>query len=366
MADFLDILHSDHDDVTKYHRLHQLNLLGHELEQCIDQAPSGTWKIAFQVMLLEYNLNHGVFQVTNLISILTGHSLLINFNTINSNSGGALSNTKGVWSWTGAGASAPTSSATNSAASANTDLEPQDDGNSNSPELLMIIKFKANDLLTDYYHLVRANHTDYVSHGKYRIIELVNKKIILLNNFGSSNDKNNLLVQMIKVPLIHKISELLIVSGYDFRRQDLFNYINDNFLIPYEVTFQPETSRLFNMNLKNKELVTLPMLQEFLNNCNFRLLADLTLDVLVENLLEVNLNVMAKFYKSIYVSNILALLKLGDFKVDLLMVSKMIVSNNLPSSTKIDQINGLLIFPSQTINPFNDTLKLVDYISNKV
>lgn len=350
----LEVLDSRQEDVDKYRKIQTLQLSEDELQLAIESELINDmhedWLVVLKVMLLECKLeSNNLAHLEELVGQLTEITLLMNFNLGTAGAGATSGTNSG--STTSVAAAAVTTTTTNPAAGTSSGT---------SADLKLIVKCKLNDLMTDYQYLVN------VKNHNYKIIELINKKIILLNNISHYNNCT-FMNHIVKVPLIVKIIELLVISEYDFRRLDLFTFINDNFLVPESIELTPDTRNLFFVYIINKEIVTWPMLQQFLENCHCRLLSRLHVYTLVENLVQNDLHILSRFYKSVYLSNLPLLFNLTDeFTINPLMISNMIINNNLPSGTKIDQVNGILVFPTQVVNSFNDTLKFVNLVSNKV
>ncbi|EGV65760.1 hypothetical protein PSN45_003450 [Yamadazyma tenuis] len=220
------------------------------------------------------------------------------------------------------------------------------------PHLFKIVKFKHVDLNSDYQILFN------VISKNYKLVELVNKKIVLLTIKDYSGiDKS------FKEELVSKTIDLLIVSPYDFRKVDLVkfisSYVNEHGL---DVKLSPLTEELFLM-LTTNNIVNIEKFRKYTEQAPTKVIQHLDARQISANLVENSLFVLSNFYKSIYFSK---LSKLLGVEVDHIVISKMIVNNNLPLNTKIDQVNEVLTFPDSTTNTFVETLNMVQHISNKL
>lgn len=205
---------------------------------------------------------------------------------------------------------------------------------------VVLIKLKYNDLWTDYQYLIRSLTKN------YKFIDLINKKLVLVNNIDDENLKNELFL---------KITQYLIISNYDFRKVNLFQYVKS-----LELPLDTITAELLDLNL-NQKFIKLSHFKQFLDNCH-GIIKYLDYNKLIEFHIENNISILPNYYKSISMTKLETMftLKLNYERI----ISEMIINDNLPFGTKINQTNQMVIFPMNNTNNLRKILTSVDTLSN--
>ncbi|CUM66085.1 uncharacterized protein PRCAT00003739001 [Priceomyces carsonii] len=211
----------------------------------------------------------------------------------------------------------------------------------NSEEYLKaFIKVKYHDIYGDY-QLITGLYYD-------SIIDCVNKKVLLANSIQSNFDQ---LLNQINL----KSLELLIISGYDFRKDIVLDFLDKS--VDWNGV-NDVTKRIYEL-ITNKRLVSIELFDSFLKNIQFAVfIRRLNYDDLVKNVLENNIFNLSKYYKAINISKVSFLLN-ADRKIEDLII-EMIISNKLPPNSKIDQAQNLLLFGDTRIN--NDLNSLNNHV----
>lgn len=187
---------------------------------------------------------------------------------------------------------------------------------SNDAVLNEFIKLKYQDIHSDYLLLNLINQN--------KIIELINKKLTLVNSAPDN----------MKIELIEKIIELLVILKYDFRKAEILKFIH-KLKQSFNIHFQDE---LF-LKLLNKDFIHINEFESFLAAVKTKWILKLPKSKLIENLIQTNLSVLPLSYKSIKLQNIN---RLFGVEVDESIISKMISDDNL--NGKINQLNQCLVF----------------------
>lgn len=215
----------------------------------------------------------------------------------------------------------------------------------------MYVKVRFNDLYGDYQFLVKGEGD--------KILELINKKTLLLNTIPSSYEK-------LRNMLNHKLLQLIIISRYDFRKANLASFVHEN--SNYD-NIDPLSKELFTMVLSQKIIPLLKydqFLQQIDRKSAIRKISNLTLH---NNLLENNIYNLSNYYKSIRISRIYKILEWESNEAIEQTIFKMILSDRLPPNTKIDQEKDLLIFGNtlnEDYNPLNTHIKEISELLNNL
>lgn len=222
----------------------------------------------------------------------------------------------------------------------------------NGPEeLAKLVRFKFSDVNHDYQLLFNTIN-------RYRIFELVNKKIVLL----ASKEYSDIDIYF-KNKLVMKTIDYLNVSNYDFRKLEMIkfvsNYIVDNALY---LDLSPDTTKILTMFSTNL-IIDNNAFESYLAQASTKIIHALDHRKLKENMVENNLVIVSTCYKSVYMSKLTALMGM-EVLYDTL--SRMIVSNNLPLNTKIDRVRGVLVFPEESVDTYGGVFNMVQQISNKL
>lgn len=190
---------------------------------------------------------------------------------------------------------------------------------------LNYIKIKFQDLYSDWQLLVNDEKLD-------KIIELMNKKVLLIknNNFDFINQQ-----------LYYKIYYLLVISPPDFRKSHIVTFLDNCATIDFS------QYSLFKL-IKRNQLISRELYLEFLSNQLTGLYATLfpkfDEPLLLKNLVENNLICLTRYYQSIHFDKIYQLLQISQ-NVDLpALITSMIIANKFPQNCKIDGLNNVVIF----------------------
>ncbi|CAK7893056.1 hypothetical protein CAAN1_08S03136 [[Candida] anglica] len=249
-------------------------------------------------------------------------------------------------------------------------LLPKNSTNTTSNSDLTYLKLKYDDLYTDFQLLYPPKYMD-----------LVNKKLILLNNMHN-NQQNILewtpeLLQLV-VDIYHKTTECLLLTGNEFLKNNILQHLqkilNENDPISHEFnkSISPTTSFFFDRNIR-KQCVSWQQFEEFLRHAHTPWIRKLALKqplphTLLCNQLENNISLLSKYYLNISLSKIKSLFEVPD-SIDIEdLVATMVIKDKLPPHSQIDQIKSVLYFGGDTevYNPENQHVKdiclLVDEI----
>lgn len=214
---------------------------------------------------------------------------------------------------------------------------------------LLYLKIKYNDVLTDYQYLFAPTVDE------YKFIDFINKKLMIINSLPDEVEIQEL-VNEIKIKII--IAALL--CGNDFRKRNIFNYIiESNFDIE-----KASIKNYFALSLSNK-FIPFKLFEEFLHDVKdacviFNRLSNKSF--LINNYLENNISLLPNYYDSIYLSRINGLFhNIGLNELEDL-IQQMITNNKLPPQTRIDQINGILLFN----NDLNNSNKSFGMLNNHI
>lgn len=234
-------------------------------------------------------------------------------------------------------------------------------GSNNGGQDLLYLRIKYNDVLTDYQYLFAADVDE------YKFIEFINKKLMIINSLSTENlgDEIQEFVNEIKVKIV--IAALL--CGNDFRKRPIFNFIIDS---GYELE-KPSMKHYLDLSMSNK-FIPFKLFEEFLHDVKqicvvFNRLSNNTF--LINNYMENNISLLPNYYDSIYLTRInelfhdIGLNELED------LIQQMITNNKLPPLSRIDQINGILLFDGndnskKSFNLLNNHIKDVGEIINNI
>lgn len=214
---------------------------------------------------------------------------------------------------------------------------------------LPLLRIKYLDLLTDYQFLFSPGVRD------LKLIDLVTKKI----NFLAADDDSLPLVRDIQL----KMLVFYLLCGSDFRKKNIHKYLSDEDVFSRD--FPPAIQNYVVCCLTGGFIPTeaYDLLIGHLNeSVEFRAIYSRHCDQLKENFVETNLEKLPKYYKSITLTRINSLLLGGDSSVDIEdLLFRMITSKKFSSTTKIDQLEGIVEFgdPVVKYDAFNSHIKKV-------
>lgn len=226
---------------------------------------------------------------------------------------------------------------------------------------LLYLRIKYNDILTDYNYLLNP------SISEYKFIELINKKLIILNNVSidliNSENSINWFVQTIR----YKILINALLSGTDFRKKNTLKYLIDsNFDIDKD-----SIKSYFELTYNNK-FIPFKLFEKFLEEIKeldpvYAKIIKTNRSQLINNYLENNINKLSNYYESIYLSKISELFyDIGTENIEDL-IQQMIIKNKLPLGSSIDQINELVIFNNKLdVKPFDKINNHIKGVNNLV
>lgn len=221
------------------------------------------------------------------------------------------------------------------------------------------VKLKYHDLLTDYQFF-------YGPERELRSMDLVNKKLNALTWISEFDHP-------IVADLQLKILLFYLMSGADFRKRNVKQYLLE------EQIFQKsygEAIDSYKEAYVKRPLTNPRLFHAFLEATSqidglFHFVCSKYPTQLLENFLNVNISKLPQYFTSVHVERIYQLLLEGKQEVDIEdIIYRMIVANELPNGTNIDQLQGLVRFGQATpeYNDFNSHVrsicKLVDNISS--
>lgn len=201
-------------------------------------------------------------------------------------------------------------------------------------------KYKYHDLITDYQHLYS------IPPGQLSLMELVNKKLNFLPSTSTQHVPSNLLAE-----LKRKIHLLSLLSGSDFRKENVYKYLDTTNV--HEESFD-EISAHYRQLQADGRLASLGQFDAFINHVQsvpgvFPYLVLHYKTQLIENFLDCNICKLPKYYISIRFDRINKLLQRENASdsVDIEdLLYRMITGGKLPEGTTIDQVAGVLRFGS--------------------
>lgn len=222
------------------------------------------------------------------------------------------------------------------------------------------VKLKYYDLLTDYQYF-------YSPDKELKLMDLVNRK---LNSLSMVPHYNHGVVEDVQL----KILIFYLMSGADFRKRNVQQYLTEEHILlrshgeaidSYKGAYVKRT--LINPTLLNSFLTAVSYLSGL-----FHFVCSRYRMQLLENFLDVNISRLPRYFTSIRIERIYGLLLEGDHTIDVEdVVYRMIVANELPPGTSLDQLEGLVRFgePPTEYDDFNNHVKsvcrLVDRISSE-
>ncbi|KAK6456171.1 uncharacterized protein RJT20DRAFT_42165 [Scheffersomyces xylosifermentans] len=207
----------------------------------------------------------------------------------------------------------------------------------------LYIKVKYNDLLTDYQYLVQTP-------SNRKLIDVINKKMLIVNYMPLNDEIYASLTKLLNL----KILELCIISSYDFRKQNTLEYLSKNLSLEKD-EYSHELVQLVQLLQSNRIIprnLWLNVITSDLHN-NYQLIISKHLDPkqLVVSWLENNIVILTKYYTTIKIDKIYRLFDLEqDINVQQVALD-MIIHKKLPPNSRIDQINGILVFGEIEANP---------------
>lgn len=208
------------------------------------------------------------------------------------------------------------------------------------------VNIKFQDLYSDWQLLINDDKLD-------KIIDLINKKILLIKNNS---------INLLNFQLYYKIFYLLIISPTDFRKSNIITFLDNCSIINFN---QYDIYK----SIKYNRLISPQTFRNFIsNNINegdglySQIFKKIDFNILLKNLLENNLICLTKYYQSINFSKVYNLLQITPQICDLSsLITSMIVANKFPGNCKIDDLNKLIIFNDHVKNDSNQK-KLNDHI----
>lgn len=223
---------------------------------------------------------------------------------------------------------------------------------------LLYLRIKYNDLLTDYQYLLAPNVEE------FKFIELVNKKLIILNNLNNKDDEA---IDWLIKDIQYKILICLLLNGSDFNKQKLLTYIKES-----NLTIDKEPiNEYFELIYQNNQFISFEKFQNFIESIKitfpiFNKIIRLNEIKLISNFLENNLANLPFYYKSIYLTKIENFFPKFDINIENL-INQMIINNKFPPGTTINQLNGLLEFPSfSKFNVLNNHINQIGEVINQL
>lgn len=214
---------------------------------------------------------------------------------------------------------------------------------------LSLLRTKYTDLLTDYQFLLSPDVRE------LKLTDLVSKKINLLG----VEDDSLVLVHDIQL----KVLVFYLLCGSDFRKKNIHKYLSDENVFSRD--FPAAISNYVRYSLRGGIIpidVYKELIDHLIDSVEFRSIYSRHLQQLLENFVETNLEKLPKYYKSIRLSRIQDLLLGGETSVDIEdVLFRMITSKKFAAATKIDQIEGLVVFGdnSTKYDGFNMHIKKV-------
>ncbi|KAG2732339.1 hypothetical protein G9P44_004756 [Scheffersomyces stipitis] len=233
------------------------------------------------------------------------------------------------------------------------------------------IKTTYNDNLTDYQYLIQ-------NPNNRKLLDLINKKMLLVSNLPSTDETYHDLNRLINL----KILELFIISSYDFRKKNILKHLQEDMKLDTDES-SPVTElvdllasgRVIPFDLWQKALSS-----DFGNNYYFLIRRCMNTSQLIVNWLENNIVLLSKYYISIKISKVYQLFHISsDIEVEQVILD-MVVHKKLPTNSKIDQIEGILVFGQEegaetsstthsenySINNLNEHISDVSHIINEI
>lgn len=221
------------------------------------------------------------------------------------------------------------------------------------------VKLKYHDLLTDYQYF-------YGTDREFKSMDLVNKK---LNSLNFVSDFEHPLVEDLQL----KILLFYLMSGADFRKRNVKQYLLEEQI--FQKSYGEAIDRYKEAYIK-KPLVSPLLFHGFLNSVSqiggvFHFVCSKYPTRLLENFLDVNISKLPHYFSLIRLSRIYDLLLEGKREVDIEdIIYRMIVANELPTGTSIDQLEEIVNFGDSPADysDFNNHIKsicnLVDRMSS--
>lgn len=200
-----------------------------------------------------------------------------------------------------------------------------------------IIRLKYHDLLSDFQYF-------YGPDNELRLMDLVNKK---LNSLMMLADFSHPLVEEIQL----KVFLFYLMSGADFRKRNVKQYLIDEQVFSKSYG---EAIDFYKEAYGSSSLVPPSLFHTFLNAASeldglFHFVCTNYLNRLLENFIEVNVSKLPQYFASIKLKRINDMLLDGRQDVDTEdIIFQMIVANELPAGTSIDQLQGLVRFGDAT------------------
>lgn len=222
------------------------------------------------------------------------------------------------------------------------------------------VKVKYLDLLTDYQYF-------YGSDRELKSMDLVNKK---LNSLTLVSDFNHPVVEDIQL----KILLLYLMSGADFRKRNVKQYLLEEDI--FHKSYGEAIDHYKEAYIK-QALVDPCLFHAFVDSASqidglFHFVCSKYSTRLLENFLDVNISKLPHYFSLIRLDRIYKLLLDGKRDVDIEdIIYRMIVANELPTGTSIDQLEGIVSFGelASAYSDFNNHIRsicnLVDSVSSE-
>ncbi|CAX44338.1 conserved hypothetical protein [Candida dubliniensis CD36] len=242
--------------------------------------------------------------------------------------------------------------------------------NINDDQLINIfIKTKLNDLQSDYQYLFKELKYD-------NFIDLINKKMLILNNLNNSNNNNNNNFRDLKDKLNLKILQLYLLSNYDFRNDNILNHLINEIHVQQQQQQQQQHSTNTIINNPSIEILKQVQSQPFVsfelfniiinhnfNNGYYNIINQLMkFDKLYHNIIENNIIKLTNYFINLKIKTIYQLFELSSKSIidnypiiDIeSIIFDMIIKNKFKNITTIDQLNQTINFNNDLQNKINN------------